>query len=80
MDEENIEVWGVFISAATQFEWSGGQLSRPVGIKYSEVDRVRRIHGVEDSRQFWDRIGVLEGEVLKVLREHAEREINKSGG
>lgn len=71
--EGNAKAWRIFLAAGTQFEWSGGQMSVPVGIKFGSVDIIRRAHRVESTPGLWDRVALMESEVLRISAANAER-------
>lgn len=65
---ENWETVQVFIRCATQWRYAG-MAGQPTGLDYSAVESVMRMRAVEDQSDTLDRLRIMEGEVLRVLRE-----------
>lgn len=69
----------MFLAAGTQFRWTGGQMSTPSGLDYNAFDIIRRAHKVKSTPILWDRVGIMENEVLKISAVQAERAAKKRG-
>lgn len=65
---ENWETVQVFIRCATQWRYAG-MAGQPTGLDYSAVESVMRMRAVDDQSDALDRLRIMEGEVLRVLRE-----------
>jgi len=65
---ENWEAVQVFIRCATQWRYAG-MAGQPTGLDYPALESVMRMRGVDDLADTFDRIRIMEGEVLRVLRE-----------
>ena len=75
--EGNSQAWRIFFAAGTQFRWTGGQMSTPSGIDYNAVDIIRRAHRVKSTPGLWDRVALMESEVLRISAANAERAANR---
>lgn len=58
---ENWPAFCVFVGCSTQWRMSDGQ---PVGLDYPAVESVMRVYGVDDARENFERIRILESAAL----------------
>lgn len=67
---ENWETVQVFIRCATQWRHAG-MAGQPTGLDYPAVESVMRMRSVavQEMGDLLDRIRIMEGEVLRVMRE-----------
>ena len=71
--EENWEALHVFAVCGTQWRRAGME-AQPVGLDYTAVEAVLRMHQVADVRDCFERVRVIETGALAKIREDAQAE------